>query len=66
MKPQYMPAAYVAERAGTRDWVLTARLTDRLRERGFTRAVHPREYKQWEADWLAGLPRCEHCGQVLP
>jgi hypothetical protein len=46
---------YVRERAQTQKWIVALRLTSRLRNKGYDRAIHPDEFARWEVDY--GLPR---------
>ena len=65
MNDTHMPAEYIAQRAGTRKWVLAARLTDKLRQHGYEAAIHRATWKRWQGEYANSLPRCPHCHQVL-
>jgi hypothetical protein len=47
------PADYITERAGTAKWVVAHHLNDRLRRRGYEKAVHPKMYNRWVDEWRA-------------
>jgi hypothetical protein len=46
---------YIAERVGTRKWVVAARLTPRLKAKGYEAALSPTRYSQIEHEY-----RCPH------
>lgn len=47
---------HLAATLGTRDWCVTARLTERLRAKGYTIAITPRRYAQLRTQWETSHP----------
>lgn len=44
---------FVAARAGTRDWIVCSRLTENLKGRGYSVAIHPMRFRKWKKDFEA-------------
>lgn len=42
---------FLARVNGSRNWVVSARLTENLRERGFDVAIPPKRYAAWREQW---------------